>query len=287
MTATLRDEHEAVHEPAPATEVPAPARSRDRNPRWWREVITVVAFYCVYSFVRGQFGSSAVAPARALANANAVIGLEQRLGIANELAVQRWFLQWPAVVRGLDIFYGMFHFAVPIAVLVLLYRRAPARYRQWRNVLAATTGLALVGFSLFPLMPPRLLCACPYGAGTDYGFVDTLDRFGGLWSFGSHGMSAVSNQYAAMPSLHFAWALWSAVAVWPVVRRRVPRLVVAAYPTLTLVTIIVTANHFWLDAFGGAAVLAAGWVLAVAPQRIRHPWRSRADDAAGLIEAVP
>jgi hypothetical protein len=187
-----------------------------------------------------------------------VMALEQRLGIFNELTVQQWFLHWPALARPANIFYGVFHLAVPVIVLVLLYRRAPSDYGRWRNRLVATTVLALVGFSVFPLMPPRLLCDCPLGSGAASGFVDTLGRYGGLWSFTSHGVGAVANQYAAMPSLHFAWSLWCACALFGYVRHRFTRVAIVLYPMLTVIVVVVTANHFWLDALGGAAVFGAG-----------------------------
>jgi len=257
----------AILEPIAAPTDPAarPETASGRRLVWWRELILVAAFYAGYSFIRGQFGSGADHLAEASANAQRVVDVETRLGIFNEHSLQRLVLHWPAIIRALNIFYGMFHFAVPVFVLAVLFVKAPARYRRSRDILAATTGLALVGFSLFPLLPPRLLCTCPLGAplgsGADGGFVDTLARYGGFWTFGSHGVGAVANQYAAMPSLHFAWSLWCAVALYPFVRRRWARILVVAYPALTLVAIIVTANHFWLDAVGGAVVFGVGYGL--------------------------
>lgn len=268
---------------------PVDPGAEGRRPlRWWREVLVVLAFYGAYSWVRGRFGSGAAGPDAAFANARAVLAVEQRLGLPSELGLQRWFLAFPAAVRALNVFYGLFHFAFPVTVLVVLARRAPRTYRRARNALAATTALALVGFALFPLMPPRLLCACAGGAGTDYGYVDTLERIGGLWTFGSHGMSAVSNQYAAMPSLHFAWALWCALALRPVVRGRIGRTLLVAYPALTLLAIVVTANHFWLDAAGGAAIVVAGFgVAAVLPMWAGTPAGRRASTPGRLPVLVP
>jgi membrane-associated phospholipid phosphatase len=102
-------------------------------------------------------------------------------------------------------------------------------------------------------MPPRLLPA--------YGFVDTLKELGGLWSFDSGAVAKVSNQYAAMPSLHFAWSSWCAFVLYPALRRPWAKALMAAYPFVTLFAIVVTANHYWLDAAGGAVTLAAGFVL--------------------------
>ena len=92
--------------------------------------------------------------------------------------------------------------------------------------------------------------------------MDTMAEVGGLWSFDSGTMQRVSNQYAAMPSLHFAWATWCALVIWPIVGNRLARVLVAAYPIATLFAVIVTGNHFWLDAVGGLVVLGVGSLLA-------------------------
>jgi len=243
--------------------------------RWWHEALSVAVFYSIYTTVRNQFGSAAVAPSVALENAKDIIRLERRLGLFVEERVQDLFLDWTPFIRFWNVYYGSFHFVVTIGALVYLFLRQPHRYPTWRDTLAVTTGLALVGFSTFPLMPPRLLNDCgEYGAClAGYDFVDTLVDPGGLWSFDSGTMQTISNQYAAMPSLHFAWSFWCFLVLYPHVRRRLTRVLVAAYPWLTLFAIVVTANHYWLDAVGGAIVLAVGYVVGsrIAPATAR--WR--------------
>jgi PAP2 superfamily len=236
--------------------------------RWWREVIYIAVFYVIYTWIRNQFGSASVESRVAYDHAVLVIDIERTLGLFHEESIQGFFLDWPRFIQFWNVFYGTFHFAVTIGVLVWLFFRWRPQYAVWRNTLAFTTGLALLGFSLFPLMPPRLLCHCEFGAGgsdpyftDDYGFVDTLADYGGLWSFNEGTMAKVSNQYAAMPSLHFAWSLWCALAIWGRTRRRWARILAALYPAATLFAIVVTANHFWLDAVGGALVLGVGWFL--------------------------
>ena len=236
-------------------------------------------FYGVYTGVRDVFGSNggtggeASSARRAHGHALDVIGLERRLGLFVEPRLQRWYLGLPhhGFIRAWNLYYASLHFVVPVAALVWLYRAAPGRYRLWRNTLAATTGLALIGFSGYELMPPRLLDAsATYGACNPayhlachpYGFVDTLARFGGLWSFGSGGMASVSNQYAAMPSLHTAWATWSVLVLWGLVRRRWVRALLVLYPAATVVCIIVTGNHYWIDAAAGLVTLACGYLIA-------------------------
>lgn len=243
----------AATAPGCGTHEGTPARQDARALRWWRELAYVAVLYAVYSLIRNQFGSAAVGEAEALANAERVIALERALGTFHEVAVQQWFLDARPVVQALNVLYGTLHFAVTIGVLVWLFRSRPADYLVLRTVLVAATALALVGFAAFPLLPPRLL---PPG----YGFVDTVRDLGGLWSFESAPVAAVSNQYAAMPSLHFAWSAWCALALVPALRRRLAKAVAAAYPALTLVVIVVTANHYWVDAAGGLVVLGLGWL---------------------------
>ena len=254
--------------------------------RWWRELLYVLLFYAVYSAIRNRFGSVAVSPALALDNAREVIGLEKALGLFFELELQQVFLDASWFVRIWNVFYGTLHFVVTGAVMVWLYWRFPRRYRQWRTVLAWTTGLALVGFATYPLMPPRLL-----NAGGEFGvrlpqydFVDTLAEIGGLWSFSSGGMQTISNQYAAMPSLHIGWALWCVFALYPVLAARWSRVVLVTYPGFTFFAIVVTANHYWLDAVGGAVVLAGGWYAGRWSLRLV---RERYDEPSTLGRAEP
>lgn len=232
--------------------------------RWWREVSYAAGFYLVYSLVRNATAAESVRVA--FGHARSVIRVERLLGLYHEQSIQALFLHDRWIVKGLNVYYGSFHFIVTIAALVWCFRRRPDRYPLWRNTLAAMTALALIGFAFFPLMPPRLLDVCsPIGACGHYGFVDTLEKIGGLWSFDSGTMKSISNQYAAMPSLHFGWSLWCAAVLWPLTReRRWARPVLIAYPAMTLFAIVVTANHFFLDAVGGAIVFAAGYVVATA-----------------------
>ncbi len=259
--------------------------ARDTHPkrRWWREILFAVAFYAAYTFIRNRFGSSAVSPDEALANARRIIDIEQFMDLYHEETIQSWFVASAGggvtyafagarvLLQLFNILYGTLHFIVTAGVLVWLYRHVGHDYPRWRNTLAFTTGLALVVYVLFPLMPPRLLPDCgAYGACLgQYAYVDTLADVGGLWSFDSGTMQSISNQYAAMPSLHFAWALWSFLAL----RRRLThtwsRVAITLYPWLTLWVIVVTANHFWLDALGGAVVFGSSYAAARAIEAVR------------------
>jgi hypothetical protein len=245
---------------------PAPVRSRLR---WWREVIYIIAFYVVYSAVRNTFGSNGngghVEVSIALGHARDIIKVERFFGLFFEHHLQDWYLGLAShgLIRFWNIYYGSAHFVISALALVWLFRRDKERYPVWRNTLAITTGLALIGFASFSLMPPRLLDYCGEygGCWRHYGFVDTLRVYGGLWSFGSGAMKDISNQYAAMPSLHIAWSTWTALVIWPMVRRPWAKVLVVLYPVATLFCILVTANHYWIDGVGGLVVLGVGYLL--------------------------
>jgi hypothetical protein len=222
--------------------------------RWWKEAVYILAFYAIYTAIRNTQGSASVSATHARHNADRLIGWERAVGLFQEHRIQDAFLDAKGFIQFWNVFYGTAHFIVTAAALIVMFRTMKRRYPLWRNTLACTTALALIGFATFPLMPPRLLGA--------YGFVDTLKDIGGLWSFDSGAMQKISNQYAAMPSLHFGWSSWSALVLWPAVRSWWLRVLVVLYPFLTLFAIIVTANHYWLDAAGGALALATGFTLA-------------------------
>jgi membrane-associated phospholipid phosphatase len=254
---------------------------REHRVHWWKEALIVSVFYALYSWTRNQFGSNKIAadgiPDQAFTNAERIIQLERWLGVFHEESIQDLFLPYRHFIQLWNTYYGTAHFFVTIAVFVLLYVKRRDVFPQWRNTLAAMTALAIVGFAWFPLMPPRLLDEpCPaqveyeYGGaciptglrGDDgFGFVDTLSEYGGPWSFDSETVASISNQYAAMPSLHIGWATWCAIAVWPLVRRRWVKILVLLYPAVTLFCIVVTANHYVLDGVGGLVVFGVGALI--------------------------
>ncbi len=254
------------------------------RPRLWVQVAIIAAFYSVYSFTRNQFGSATLSPGaepvEAFRNALRVIDVEQAVGLYRELDVQRWFLPGGTLDLGTwfiqfwNVFYGTAHFFVTIGAFVWIYLRAPARFLYWRNILGITTAVGIIGFAVFPLMPPRLLddTESEFGGGRlaieqsvdedEIAFVDTLAEYGGPWAFNKGPVKALSNQFAAMPSLHIAWAIWCTCVLWTLVRRRWARALLVLYPVATMFCIVVTANHFWLDGAGGVAALGVGVLVA-------------------------
>jgi hypothetical protein len=215
----------------------------------------VFVLYEVYSAVRNlSEGGTRVA----FHHARQLMDWQQTIGLNHEEALQSWALHSRPLIIAMNYVYGSLHFVVTAGAVIFLYRRFPGDYPRWRNTLALTTVLALIGFVFWPLMPPRLLYTVAPG---QYDFVDTLAKYPTFWSFDSGAIHNISNQYAAMPSLHFGWSLFCAASLAPRLRRRPARVAAALYPLLTLAAIVLTANHYVLDALGGAVVFLAGYGL--------------------------
>jgi PAP2 superfamily len=228
---------------------------------WWGELLAVLIFYGVYSFVRNLHHGN---EAQAYQHAKDLIDVQKALGINHEQAIQAWALGSRAFIIAANYFYGSLHFIVTAGVMIYLYRRWTDDYPRWRNTLGIATGLALIGFAFFPLLPPRLLDSYSqvHHLGIHYGFVDTLAKDPAFWSFNSGAVNKISNQFAAMPSVHCAWALWCACALVPRVKHVWAKVLAAIYPVMTVTVIVVTANHYFLDAVGGFFVFGVGYVLA-------------------------
>ncbi|MGW0610056.1 bifunctional glycosyltransferase 87/phosphatase PAP2 family protein [Streptomyces sp. NPDC002788] len=222
------------------------------RPNLLLEVLLIRVTYAAYSKVRlaATGGGNSAGRAEAEANGMQIHDLERAL----HLDIEHWVnhtvvrIDW---LRGFfDFYYESFHFIVPLTVLAVLYWRRPADYRWARSALGFATLLALVGFWLYPLAPPRLM--------PTLGFIDTVH---GVQDFSKpdYGtLTALTNQYAAMPSLHFGWSLWCGVVIAVLARRWWVRALGLLHPLFTAAAIVATANHWVLDAAGGAAVVGAG-----------------------------
>lgn len=253
------------------TSVPSSSSSRFG---WLRETAIVIGFYYVYQTIRSLADHGGVTN-RAYGNARRLVDLERSMKVFHEQAIQQAFLGARWFIKTMNIYYGTLHFAITVGLLIWLYMRRHDSYRAMRNLLGLTTSLALIGYWAFPLAPPRLYkcnhsIPVPGPDGYTIGkcFVDTLAKVGGLWSYHSPVAKAVANQYAAMPSLHFAWAVWCAVVIYRYSRHQGVRVLGLLYPSLTLMSIVVTANHYFLDAAGGAVIIGfAEWLIRMHERR--------------------
>ncbi|MER6784769.1 phosphatase PAP2 family protein [Streptomyces sp. NPDC000658] len=222
-----------------------------RRPRLWFEVLLIAVSYWTYSLVRNAVPEQRGA---ALRNADWIWRAEQTLGFAWEESVNRAVNSVTWLIVGMNYYYATLHFVVTLTVLVWLYRSHPGRYAAARLVLFATTAVALAGYYLYPLAPPRLM------PGGD--FIDTVAAHQTWGSMASGDLKHMSNQYAAMPSMHIGWSVWCGLTVFALARLPWVRVLGLLYPMGTLVVIVATANHFWLDAVGGVLCLAFGFTVA-------------------------
>jgi hypothetical protein len=180
---------------------------------------------------------------------------------------------WLVVVTGL--YYGILHFAVTPLVLAWLRARRPDRYVSLRNTLVGISVAALIVYWLLPLAPPRLSVPA---------VIDTM-KVNDILSAGSpHGLAALANQYAAMPSLHVAWAVWVALAVVVAFPSSRVRNLAWAYPVLSTLVVMATGNHFLADAVDAALLVWAAWAVSLAlgaRGQADHP-RRRASNSRAL-----
>ncbi|MBW8793928.1 MAG: inositol phosphorylceramide synthase [Streptomyces sp.] len=217
-----------------------------------RELLLVAGLFLVYKFGR-QLATGHTA--EALHNAHRIWDLERTLHLPSEVGVQSALLHGDTLVHLANTYYATVHFPATLAFLVWLYLRRPAHYVWARRVLALVTAAALVLPFTFPLAPPRMLAAT--------GLVDTA-RVYGPSVYGPPSSDHLSNQFAAMPSLHFGWALMVAIGLIVATRSR-RRWLWLLHPAITLLVIVGTANHYWLDSIVATAMLGAALAL-IRPQ---------------------
>ncbi|WOX09366.1 bifunctional glycosyltransferase 87/phosphatase PAP2 family protein [Streptomyces sp. N50] len=226
------------------------------RPNLLLELLLIRVTYAAYQKVRlaATGGTNSGGRATAEHHGHEILSIERFLHIDIEHAVNHWVVKVEFLKDFFNFYYESFHFVVPLTVMAVLYWRRPVDYRWARSALGFATLLALVGFWLYPLAPPRLL--------PGLGIIDTVH---GVQDFSKpdYGtLTALTNQYAAMPSLHFGWSLWCGVVIFALAPKWWMKALGLLHPFFTVSAIVATGNHWVLDAVGGAAVVAAGFGLA-------------------------
>lgn len=247
--------------PGPA-KIPVPGAGVAR-PRLWSELAIILICYFAYEFIRNLVPTER---ALALQHGHDLLNAETLGGMDVEFSLNRLFMDHSWIAVPANYFYSTMHFIMTIGVLVWLYWRHPGAYRVNRTALFVLTLIGLMGFWLYPLAPPRMLA----------GFTDTVLSFGTWGIYTSGPTASVSNQYAAMPSMHTAWSLWCAAAIIAITRRRWVVLLAALYPVTTIMVIMGTANHYLLDAVGGVTATGLALILAYGGARVLILWFRRA-----------
>ena len=238
-------------------------------PKGWgdlvRQIAILVSVDLAYTFVRGIVDSER---ALAFTHGQQVIDFEKATGTFFEPSLQAFFLPAQWVVDVANQIYLNAQFSIALGFLVWLYLFRNESYYFVRNMFVAAMGLALVGYTLFPTAPPRMF--------PEFGFVDTINDFSNV----NHDSSLAKifiNPYAAVPSMHCAFAMMIGGTGFLVCKRWASRILWLGWPLLVSWVTIVTANHYWVDAaLGWMVALTAALVAARLAQARPEAWAFRA-----------
>jgi hypothetical protein len=244
----------------PLTQRMAAAVQRRRVYRDLFEIALVALAFLLYFLVRGSVVDRTD---EALRNAEWIIDFERGLGIYWEPRLQELIIDHRPLVQLMNFIYFWLDFPLIVAVGLWMYFAHRHEYTVTRDALLISGAISLVIYHLLPVMPPRLL---PGGE-----FVGTIEEYSDL-SYQAQSMQAFVNPYAAVPSLHFGWAMILGGALWYTTTNVAVRGFAVLLPWAQLASIVLTANHFIVDAFAGLVVCLAGVALAAALQRWGYPW---------------
>jgi hypothetical protein len=221
-------------------------------PKGWTDLLRQIVLFCgaylLYRLVRGQVDGRA---SDAFENARHIIGTEQSLGLFFEPALHEWAEAQGWVADAASWMYVNSHFTITTVALAFLYLRRNERFYFVRNMFLVAMGIALVGYIAFPTAPPRLM--------PEWGFQDSVADFTGV---DAHTSGALVNPFAAVPSMHVAFALMLGLPMASMARHRAMRVLWRCYPALVTFVVIATANHWWFDAYLGAATAAVSALAA-------------------------
>ena len=220
-----------------------------RPHRGGAELAAVVVLYALYEIFRGV-GDATLAVARE--NTARIVELERSFNIFVERAVQEWASSLPGLPSFLGLAYVTLHLGATGIALVWLHRRHRDRFPVVRTALVLATALSLVVYVLFPAAPPRL---------SGLGFIDTVSHHTGV-DLSSDLLGSLYNPFAAVPSMHFGYALLIGLVVATTAASRWLKLTGALYPPFMLFVIVATGNHFLLDAVAGGVVVGLAWLAA-------------------------
>jgi hypothetical protein len=229
-----------------------------------RQVLIFAAAYYAYRLVRGAVDGRTTAAA--FEHARDIIGLERSLHLFVEPSVQAWGESKPWIIDFASWMYVNAHLPLMIGSLIWLYIFRNRSYYFIRNVFVISMGIALIGYVAFPTAPPRLF--------PEWGFEDSVSNFVGFNTDTASTTSALVNPFAAVPSVHVAFALIIGISMSRLVRPKLLRFAWSLYPLLMTFVVIVTANHWWMDAVLGAltAFVAATIAQALLARARPNDW---------------
>jgi hypothetical protein len=248
--------------------------------RGFREMVLIVGVYSLYDVSRYLVAGDHDG---AVSHGLAILRLERDLHLDPEHALNTLFSAHVLLALPADYMYATLHYLVTPLVLIWLWRRHSAAYSSARSVLLVATVLGLVGFSLLPVAPPRMLP----------GFIDTMAREAHYGWWGSdasapRGFGHDTNEFAAFPSLHVGWAVWCGWQLVRFARHRSVRVLGGLYPIVIGLVVIGTGNHYLLDVVAGVLVMGLAWVLVRLTASVQWlPWRRPSYPASGAQVTAP
>ncbi|MGW4384790.1 phosphatase PAP2 family protein [Kitasatospora sp. NPDC004531] len=222
-----------------------------------REAGTLLVLFALWQVV-GHL--SLMGTGSAMERAQWIHRTELDLGLPDEASWQRAVVGHPWLVQAANYYYATMHFGVMLVVLLWLFLRHRRRYAWVRTTVVATTAVCLL-IQFVPVAPPRMLPA--------NGFVDLAAQYGQS-VYGNAVAGVVADQLSAMPSVHVAWCVITAVAVITVARGPW-RWLMVLHPLVTVWVVVVTANHFWADGLVALAILLTVYLV----QAAVTGWRPR------------
>lgn len=205
----------------------------------------IVVAYLAYQVVRHLVAPN---PAEAFGHALNIIRIEQQMGIFFEPHLQGYILDHHWLVTLFNWIYVWGYLPVIIAVALYLYICHRPFYTRYRNAFLLSGAIGLIIFATLPVAPPRMF--------PEFGFIDTVQENSTFYR--SIQKSDMVNEFAAVPSFHFGWVLLVGLAMVETTRRLVLKATGLLLPIAMLLAILLTANHYVLDAvIGGVVVLLA------------------------------
>lgn len=231
-----------------SAEMPKSSVPNSRVLDLFTNILVLGALWLLYSAVRTV---TAEEWSIAVGNAREVMSFQHSLGLPSELTFQQDLLGLTGLVKMANVYYIAAHFPVTVAFLAFAWAFRRHQFNRIRNTLIAVTAVGMLIHLVYPLAPPRMMENVP-----GYGFVDTGALLGP--SPYDLGVAETANQLAAMPSLHVGWALMVAIGVIYMFESRW-RWLVVVHPAITTVVVVLTANHYWIDAFIAALLVGLAW----------------------------
>lgn len=216
------------------------------------ELVHVLFVVSVYDFVKVNVGGGQKGLEQGYYHALHVINLEKSLGLFVEPSLQKLVLSLRFFLKFWNLYYVVGHFVITFLMIVFLAWKMPHQYQRFRAVFFFMNIVGVFFYAVYPLMPPRLVGVdCLKGPCPSFGFVDTLAD--GRYAIPINPTkSKAANVYAAMPSMHIAWSLCVGYfGLYQLSNKIWNKVLAVIYPICMLYCIIITANHYWLDAAGG------------------------------------